>query len=51
MHMQKILIREILHDFYFLLISFMKILIIIQGRQYDGAGNLAPWWTEETLQV
>jgi predicted metalloendopeptidase len=22
-----------------------------QGRQYDGSGNLAPWWTEETLQA
>jgi len=21
-----------------------------QGRQYDGTGNLQPWWSEETLQ-
>ena len=25
--------------------------LIFQGRQFDGSGNLVPWWTEETLQV
>jgi len=22
-----------------------------QGRQYDGTGNLQPWWSDQTLQV
>ena len=27
------------------------ILFNILGRQYDGTGNLSPWWSEETLEV